>query len=320
MATGAAARGTLFALRGEIARIEGRLAERFDAPERVAANDGTHSGAHPVQIGVERFDMALGGGLPSSGLLEIQGSATRDAGAAVGFTLALSRLLATGKRDAPLLWIGTSEIFREAGRPYAPGLAARFGLSAEHLLIAEAERLSDVLWIAEEAARLDALQAVLLEIRGSPHKLDLTATRRLHRRALIAGLSLLLIREAGEAEPTAAPVRLIVAAAPAAPRLTMAGPLAGSIGPPAFHVTISKSRTSIPATVTLEWNDVAFRERRERPATNYIPVVPVSPRGPTVQTAVRKSLAFRERNDGTAADLQPIGEQHPAHRRPRRAG
>jgi protein ImuA len=219
-----------------------------------------------------------------------------------------------------LLWIGTSEIFREAGQPYAPGLAARFGVPAESLLIAEAEKLADALWIGEEAARLDSFKAILLEIRGSPHRLDLTATRRLHRRALISGLPFFLIRAAGEPEPTAAPVRLIVAAAPAAPRVTLAGPLAGSIGPPAFHVTISKSRTSIPATFTLEWNDDAFCERRQRSAKDFVAVVPVPSRGPAVQAALREGLALPRHRVGPAADLQPTGEQHKAHRRARRAG
>jgi protein ImuA len=350
MATGVMARKAFFALRREIARIEGRMAERFDVPQKGAARPA--SGAYLLRTGSERFDEALGGGLPSSGLLEVHGHASRDAGAAVGFVLALSRLLAAGRATtqvpekystvlrrkaetkkearqarqsdaslpgAPLLWIGTSEIFREAGQPYAPGLAAPFGIPAESLLIAEAEKLADVLWIAEEAARLDSFMAVLLEIRGSPHRLDLTATRRLHRRALISGLPFFLIRESGEPEPTAAPVRLVVAAASAVPRVTLAGPLAGSIGPPAFHVTISKSRTSIPAAFTLEWNDDAFRERRQCSAKDFVPVVPVPSRGPAVQAAVREGLALPRHRVGAAADLQPVGEQHKADRRARRA-
>ena len=68
----------------------------------------------------------------------------------------------------PLLWIGTSEIFREAGFPYALGLARDFGIAPEALLFSEAPKLADALWIAEEAARLTALAAVVLEMRGNP--------------------------------------------------------------------------------------------------------------------------------------------------------
>src|SRR5690606_36579311 len=120
-----------------------------------------------------------------------------------------------------------------------------------NLLLAEAEKLADVLWIAEEAANLGSLAGILLEVRGSPRHLDLTATRRLHRRALAAGHPLFLLRQAGHAEPTAAALRLVVAPMSAAPRLTLSGPLDGSIGPPGFQVSIDKSRTSPPAAFTL---------------------------------------------------------------------
>ncbi len=55
---------------------------------------------------------------------------TRDAGAVAGFALALAGLVLKGqKARLPLLWIGTSEIFREAGFPYAAGLARAFGIA-----------------------------------------------------------------------------------------------------------------------------------------------------------------------------------------------
>ncbi|WP_245428530.1 ImuA family protein [Kumtagia ephedrae] len=321
MAAHAVAQDLVRTLRHQIAKIEGRLAERLDERQEAASQElDATGGKDMLPIGVQRLDAALGGGLPASGLAEIHGHASRDAGAAAGFALALVRLLAQEKGVRPLLWVGTADIFREAGRPYAPGLTARFGLSPENLLVAEAEKLTDVLWIAEEAARLDAFQAVLLEIRGNPPVLDLTATRRLHRRALLAGLPLFLVRAAGEPEPTAAPLRLTVAAAPAAPRLTLAGPLAGSIGPPAFRVTIGKSRTAIHAAFTLEWIDDAFRERRKHSATDTVPVVPLPPRGPAVAAAAGKGLAGAGARRDAAAGVQPAGEQYAAHRRLRRTG
>ena len=91
------------------------------------------------------------------------------------------------------------------------------------------------LWIAEEAARLSALGGGLLEVDGNPDRLDLTATRRLHRRAQAAGRPVLLLRQSALAEPTAAPVRLLVAPAPAAPRHTLAGPLAEVDRPAGLH-------------------------------------------------------------------------------------
>ena len=224
MATGVMARKALFALRREISRIEGRVAERFDEPKAAkgAARLRPASGTYFLRTGSQRFDEALGGGLPSSGLLEVHAHASRDAGAAVGFALALSRLLAAGRAKqvsqkcstvfrqkpatkqearqarrsdasllgAPLLWIGTSEIFREAGQPYAPGLAARFGVPAESLLIAEAEKLADVLWIAEEAARLDTFQGCTARnpwqsAQAGPHGDAAPASARPHFRAAV---------------------------------------------------------------------------------------------------------------------------------------
>jgi len=84
------------------------------------------------------------------------------------------------RQNLPVLWIGTSEIFREAGFPYARGLQGMFGIAPEQLLFSEAAKLTDALWVAEEAAKMTALAAIILEIRGSPQRLDLTATRRLH--------------------------------------------------------------------------------------------------------------------------------------------
>ena len=277
MATSAVARETVFALRRELARIEGVLPERLETPDQPLPEDDGEAGivlrragvpgtaTAFLRTGVNRFDAALGGGLPYAGLTEIHGRETRDAGAAAGFVLALARLACKGRAAmAPLLWIGVADIFHEAGAPYAPGLLQRFGISADSLLFSEVRKLEDALWVAEEAAGLASLSAVILEIRGHARKLDLTATRRLHRRAQVAGRPLYLMRQAAGYEPTAAPVRLVVSPAQAAERRMLSGALAGSIGPPAFTVDIARSRLAIPARFTLEWNadERAFHERR----------------------------------------------------------
>lgn len=337
MAMNAVARDTIFALRRQIAKIEGTLPERLQAPvpgapagisnitsETTIIRRGL-AVASPdafLHTGIERLDTALGGGLPGAALSEIHGLETRDAGAVAGFALSLVSLILKEKQGLPILWVGTAEIFHEAGLPYARGLHALFGIEPEQLLFSEAPKLLDALWIAEEAARMTAFAAVILEIRGSPRLLDLTATRRLHARAQNAGRPLLLLRQAGEADPTAAPVRLIVSAAPAANRETVAGPLAGSIGRPAFKVDIGKSRTALPGQFTLEWNpnEHAFAERAENP----VAVVPASQRGADPAPASGAVLAFPAL--GSPAPIsptigdQPSRQQHPAHRSPRRAG
>ncbi|MBT1159008.1 hypothetical protein J1C56_25870 [Aminobacter anthyllidis] len=328
MATSAVAQDVVFALRQKIAKIEGTLAERLVAPadgQPVAGllvRRNGHASARDffLPTGVERLDKVLGGGLPKAALTEIHGTETRNAGAAAGLALCLvsGMLKERSRRNDLVLWVGTTEMFREAGLPYAPGLASFFGMSAESLLLAEAPKASDVLWIAEEAARIEEIAAIVVELRGNPRIVDLTATRRLHRRAQDSGRPVFLLRQSAAPEPTAAPVRLVVSPAPANLRQTLLGPLAGSIAAPAFAVEIGKSRTALPGSFILEWNPDA-RTLAERNPENRVAVVSPS-RGRTRPPAQAGAvLAFKPAAAETAGN-KPSREQHPAHRRPRRTG
>lgn len=335
MATGAVARETIVALRRQIARIEGTLPERLEAPDATLGADAPVIRRDGVAdsllcTGISPLDAILGGGLPKAALTEIHGAGTRDAGAVAGFALSLASLLLKQEPEAPapLLWIGTAEIFHEAGLPYARALRSLFGIAPASLLFCAVPKLADALWVAEEAARLTALRAVVLEVRGNPRGLDLTATRRLHRRAQDAGRPVLLLRHAAQPEPTAAPVRLAVSAAPAALRQTLAGPLPGSIGRLAFTVAVGKSRTAMPGQFILEWNtdERIFEERRreqehaqEERAADSLAVVPVSSRRADIAAAPGTVVAFRS-IEPRAAGHQPSRQERGTHRSPRRAG
>lgn len=314
MASSAVARETFLALRREIARIEGRLAERLEVPGETAILPAVRAATPRLRTGLAGFDAALGGGLPLSGLTEIHGCAMRDAGAVAGFALGLTCLLPS---MGPVLWIGTSETFGEAGRPYAPGLAAQFGLSAERLLLGEAPKLADALWMAEEAASIGVFATILLELSGSPAMLDLTATRRLHRRALFAGHPLFLVRNAGMPQPTASPVRLLVAARSARERTIFSQPLTGSIGPPAFQVTIDKNPAALQASFTMEWSNGAFHESDDasRSTAHHGVVVPASPGGADHAPASRPVVAFPRNERHAASGIQPARKQHAIRRR-----
>lgn len=320
MAKAAAAQEAVCALRREIAKIEGRLAETLDRPEDDPATVLARRHGMPVLLhlatGAARFDAALGGGIPAAGLTEVHGRLTRDAGAVSGLALAFAAR-AAGRRA--LVWIATSEMLHEAGEPYLPGISAFCGIGAGQLLVAEAAKTADALWIAEEAANLEAIGAVILEMRGNPSALDLTATRRLHRRALAAGHPLFLLRHGAQAQPTAAPLRLIVSPAPAASRLTLAGPLRGSIGPPAFHVFIDKNRLSPQAAFLLQWNAVRriFEEPSHEPATTdtgHLAALPVA--GQDLSPETREIMAFPRSKKAASPRQHPPG-QRPAHRRAR---
>jgi protein ImuA len=336
MAKDAVARETVFSLRRQIAKIEGTLPERLETPADAAGavvrRGGVAGGRGVLPTGVDRLDAVLGGGLPDAALVEIHGAETRDAGAVTGFVLALVGLaLAATARGAvapaaPVLWIGTAEIFRETGFPYAGGLQAMFGIDPGALLFCEAKKAADALWVAEEAARLTEPAAVVLEIRGNPRQLDLTATRRLHARARDFGRPLFLLRQAGSPAPTAAPVRLVVEPASSALRETIAGPLSGSIGRPAFTVTIGKSGSARPGRFTLEWNrdERTFEERQEKRATDPLVVVPLPRHGTDPAAAAGTVLAFKPLSAGQAgrwpAGDQPSRGERAPRRGPRRAG
>lgn len=331
MATSAAARETLFALRREIAKIEGGPAETLAPnevgtdPNGVVLREGGIALRHSVlaggvlSTGDPDFDAALGGGIPKAALTEIHGAEMRDAGAVTGFALGLCARAVGSVGNLPLLWIAPAENNREAGFPHAPGLLELYGLSPARLLICETPKLADALWVAEEAARLSALGAVLLELRGNPQRVDLTATRRLHFRTRDAGRPVFLLRHSAEAEPTAAPLRLAISPAPAGLRRTVAGSLAGSIGPPAFLVEIAKSRTARSGSFEMEWNS---HERSFRKKGPEIPgsMVPVPVHGGHLAAAPRSLLARNAGIAEAAPDRQPAREERAADRRTRRAG
>jgi protein ImuA len=332
MTRGVVARETVFALRREIARIEGVLPERFEASVTDDACPANHivirrngePGGGPLATGAIGLDRALGGGLPRSGLVEIHGAETRDAGAAAGFALSWISLLRKESIGSagPLLWIGTGETLRETGFPHAQGLGSLFGIASQALFFCAPRKIADALWVAEEAAGAAGFCAIILEIRGMMPS-ALTATRRLHMRAREAGRPVFLLRHAGQAEPTAAPLRMIVSPAPSALRRTLAGPLEGSIDRPAFTIAIDKSRAARSGRFTLEWNldDHAFNERRdpEIRAKNSFSVVPLSGHGTHPAAEAGTVLAFPPAPAPTAGG-QPAREQRPAHHGARRTG
>ncbi|MDL2406488.1 hypothetical protein PY650_12615 [Rhizobium calliandrae] len=270
MAEAAVARDTLFALRETIARLEGRPIPALAAVahEVLAAEPGADP-ADDVQslaTGVADLDEAMQGGVPLNGLTEIRSLALRDAGAASGFTLALAARLralavqaggqAAGKSAtvSPVLWIGDTVAAMEAGLPYAIGLRD-FGLEPAGFLQALPRKLEEALWLAEVALASAAFAVVILEVRGNPARFGLTESRRLALRAKAAGRPLFLLRQAGEEEASSALFRLLVEPAPALARPLPDGSLlGGSIGHPAFRLTLEKSRNPAPFSITLEWN------------------------------------------------------------------
>ena len=137
------------------------------------------------------LDRVLGVGPPWAALHEIYGAEARNAGAVSGFALASLTRGAAGRTGAasaqlPLLWNGSDDLIAETGFPYSSGIAGLFGIPHRMLLFA---RTASALGPGE-AAGLSALAAIVLEIHGNPRCLELTATRRLHRRACASARNL----------------------------------------------------------------------------------------------------------------------------------
>ena len=288
MAKDAVARGTLFALRETIARLEGKPAPALaaSAQERLTAGGADRPADFarrqensPLATGAAALDEALEGGIRRDALTEIRSSALRDAGAATGFALGLAvRLMAhPGDGDVhgtPVLWISDKIAVLEAGRPHAVGLRD-FGLEPESFLQASPRKLEDALWLAETALSGAAFTAVILEVRGNPARFGLTESRRLALRAKASGRPLLLLRQAGEEEASSAFHRLSIEPAPASARSLPDGSLfGGSIGNPAFRILLEKSRNPAPLSFVLEWNP---HDRRFSPLPDRArPVLPKS--------------------------------------------
>ena len=260
MAGNARAQETIFALREQIAKLEGRPLPALAAAEQAdLAQDPENHASRLEQprllLGVDAVDNALEGGLLLDGMTEIRTTLTADTGPATGFALALaSQLKKQENTDAPILWIGDVVSTQEGGAPYPPGLK-QFGLNPQDILYASPRKLEDALWLAETALVSGALSATIFEIRGNPKHFGLTESRRLALRAKTARRPLFLLRHVAAEEASSASFRLLVEPAPAAGRRLPDGSvLGGSIGHPVFRLTLEKSRNPAPLSFLLEWN------------------------------------------------------------------
>jgi protein ImuA len=167
-----------------------------------------------------------------------------------------------------LAWVRQAFAETETGRLHAPGLAA-FGLDPARLILVRARDTIGVLRAGVEAARCGGLGAVIIEPWGNHRALDLTATRRLALAAEKSGVAVILLRQGGEAEVSAASTRWRVGA-------LASGPLAANApGRPAFDVTLLRHRAG-PAGSTwrLEWDHEQHVFRRLAPLSGAVVSLP----------------------------------------------
>lgn len=233
-------RAVVTALGAQIARMEERTP--------VLAGGG---GPPLLTLGVEGIDHELAlAAVPAAALHEIRAPGTLDAAAAAGFALALAARL--GGPDGGLFWIAPRMAGLEAGSPFGPGIAA-LGLDPSALVRVETERVEEALWAAGEVAATPRAGVCLLELRGNPPAADLAFSRRLALRARDRGVPVVLLRQSGGEEASAAATRWRIE--PARSRAGTQGAARKWVGPPAFRVTLEKCRGGRPGEWTLEWNN-----------------------------------------------------------------
>jgi protein ImuA len=267
MAGNAAARAELRRLRRNIAEIEGRLAEEGQMalpptgagfPAVGAITDLETRKRNRLAFGIPRLDRILGGGLPLARLHEIRASESRDGGAAGGFIAALVARLTATDFVPSTLWISEADTRREAGRLYAPGLAA-LGLNPASIVEVAVRTETEALWAFEAALSCHALHVAICELRQA--SLDLSATRRCALRARERGVTGFLLRLGNSsAEPSAAELRFRISPMPAA----AIGGFSAGVGRMAWRLVLEKNRLGPTGVFSVEWNahERSFAERR----------------------------------------------------------
>jgi protein ImuA len=160
----------------------------------------------PVSLGYPQADAVLGGGLRPGALHEVF-AAGWSAG---GFAAALA-LLAAGKK--PFFWIRPDYEAMEYGALSPNGLA-ELGGDPRRLILVRTRNAADALSAASDILTCPHVGALLLEVEGMPKCLDLVASRRLAFAAGESGVTVLMLRNGAQAEPSAALTRWQVASVP----------------------------------------------------------------------------------------------------------
>jgi protein ImuA len=190
--------------------------------------------------------------LKGGGLHEIRPETYRDHPAALGFALALiaERAAEHESRDL-VLWCFTTQVAREWGRPYGPGLIA-YGLDPALFLLVEARNEADAAWALEEGLKSRALVAALaaIEIRT-----ELTA-RRLSLAAQASCTPCLLLSDHRYAGLPGTITNWRIAAQKNRP-----APFdASTPGAPSWHLTLARCRGQAPGrSFIVEFSHESFR-------------------------------------------------------------
>jgi protein ImuA len=192
-----------------------------------------------ISLGFPAADTVLGGGLRRGALHEVFAG---DWGAG-GFVACLA-ILATGKK--PLFWIRPDYEALEYGALSATGLL-ELGGAPKNLFLLRTPDAADALCAAADILACPHVGAVVLELCGTPRALDLVASRRLALLAEESGVTLFVLREGAQPEPSAAATRWQV-------QSLASHPQNDDWGAPRFSARLTRHRLGALCDFTLEWD------------------------------------------------------------------
>jgi len=193
----------------------------------------------PIATGHPQADAVLGGGLRPGALHEIFASGWSAGGFAV-----LLALMAARKKT--LFWIRPDYEAMEYGAISPNGLA-ELGGDPRHLILLRTKNAADALCAANDILACAHVGAVLLEVEGMPKCLDLVASRRLAFTAGESGVTIFLLRNGAQSEPSAALTRWQVASA-------MSRADDDAWGNPVFAAGLIRHRLGEVGNFLMRWN------------------------------------------------------------------
>jgi protein ImuA len=203
-----------------------------------------------VALGHVEADATLQGGLALGAVHEVFAEAGRQSAAATGFVAGLAGRV-TARR--PLVWVRQDFTEIESGALSMSGLA-ELGLDPRLVVTVRAADVDTALRTAADAFACDALGAVVLEVWGEAHQLDLVASRKLTLAAQASGVTGLVLRMAAEPQPSTAETRWIVRAAHSPPASHLMPAAAWSAwGAPVFDAQLVRNRHGPVGRWLMEW-------------------------------------------------------------------
>lgn len=214
---------------------------------------------HAVSLGIDEADAVLGGGLRPGAVHEVF---TQDWGAG-GFAASLA-IRMMGKK--PLFWIRTDYAAMEYGALSATGFLELGGDPAK-LLLLRAPNGEEALSAAADILASAHLGAVVLELEGPAHALDLSASRRLGLIAEESGVALLILREGADARPSAALTRWQVQSLGSSPHND-------DWGSPRFLARLTRHRLGGMGEWIMEWNPQDGSFRQDAPHSGAVAAAP----------------------------------------------